>query len=231
MASTTQKCPHCGAGWAGKKVSSRHISACAKKTKATRSPVTVGASTLAAENLAGETSPTKDVSSAYSAWQGFKERTGTAVGRVKDKLKPAVLGGGRRKMAIAAVAVASVGFLSACASDADVASHNLSKAAEQFEIERRVVFFNGITDKYLLEISGRCSVETANSALGGSLEVTCKTGENEFKKHYLGLSDNVSFFVEQVEGADVSVYNYRVIYKPDVIVPDIELKTQVGSTP
>lgn len=44
-----------------------------------------------------------------------------------------------------ALSLASVGLagaaLSGCATDADTASHNLSKAAEQFEINRRVVFF------------------------------------------------------------------------------------------
>lgn len=113
-------------------------------------------------------------------------------------------------------------------SDADVAAKNLSKSAEMFEIQRRVVFFNGITDKYLLEITGLCSVETTDAALGGSLEVTCKTGPNAFKKHFLGLSDNVSYLVEQVESANVSTYNYRVVFKPDIIIPDIDFKTQVG---
>jgi hypothetical protein len=117
--------------------------------------------------------------------------------------------------------------MTGCSSDADVASSNLSKSAEQFEIDRRVVFFNGITDKYLLEIQGRCSVETGESALGGSLEVTCKVGPSEYKKHFLGLSDNVSYFVEQIEGASVSTYNYRVIFKPDVIIPAIDLETQL----
>jgi hypothetical protein len=53
-------------------------------------------------------------------------------------------------------------LVTACgSSDADVAAKNISKAAEQFEVARRIVFFNGITDKYLLEIDGYCSVETA----------------------------------------------------------------------
>jgi hypothetical protein len=85
------------------------------------------------------------------------------------------------------------------------------------------VFFNGITDKYLLTVEGRCSVETGDSALGGSLEVTCKIGDNQYKKHFLGLSDNVSFFVEQIEIANVSEYHYRVIFRPETIVPDIEV--------
>lgn len=135
----------------------------------------------------------------------------------------------KKKIALLAVLLSSVGLLSACNSDADVAARNLSVAAEQFEINRRIIFFNGITDKYLLEIQGLCSVESSESALGtGSLEVTCKTGPSEFKKHFLGLSDNVTYLVEQIDGASVSTYNYRVIFKPDAIVPNVDLKTQLG---
>ena len=118
---------------------------------------------------------------------------------------------------IAAVVVMSLTFVS-CTSDADVASRNLSVAAEQFEVERRVVFFNGITDSYMLTIEGRCSIEDFTT----QLTVTCKTGPEEFKKHFLGLSDNVTYFVEQLEGTDVDVFHYRVIFKPEVIVPDID---------
>ncbi len=133
-----------------------------------------------------------------------------------------------KKIGVIATGVLVAVSLSACATDADVASENLSKSAEMFEIERRIVFFNGITDKYLLEVQGRCSVESSESALGGSLEVTCKTGPTTFKKHFLGLSDNVSYFVEQLEGSSVSTYNYRVVFKPDVIIPAVDLETQVG---
>jgi hypothetical protein len=130
-----------------------------------------------------------------------------------------------KKIVFAGVA-AAIGMtaLAGCSTDADVASRNLSTAAEQFQVNRRIVFFNGITDKYLLEIQGLCSVESADSALMGSLEVTCKTGPSSFKKHFLGLSDNVSYFVEQIEGADVSTYFYKVIFKPSVIIPDIDIK-------
>lgn len=106
-----------------------------------------------------------------------------------------------------------------CATDADVASANLSVKAEQFEIERRIVFFNGITDTYLMTIQGRCSIEPSAKVL----RVTCKTGAGEYKKHYLGLSDNVSYFVEQMRDVDVSVYRYKVIFKPSTIIPDIDV--------
>ena len=107
-------------------------------------------------------------------------------------------------------------------SDADVASKNLSKAAEQFEVPRRIVFFNGITDKYLLEIQGFCSIEAGPSTgVAGSLEVICKTKDG-FKKNYLGLSDNVSYFVEQGKPTKVSTTRYRVIFKPETVVPNFD---------
>jgi hypothetical protein len=131
----------------------------------------------------------------------------------------------KKKFLIALVPVIAVAT-AACTSKADRVAENISKSAENFEIERRIVFFNGITDKYLLTVEGRCSVETSDSALGGSLEVTCKIGPNAYKKHFLGLSDNVSYFVEQIESADVSEYNYRVIFRPETIIPSVELDTE-----
>lgn len=125
-----------------------------------------------------------------------------------------------RKILAASAAALSIAALAGCSSDADVASKNLSKSADQFEITRRIVFLNGITDKYLLEITGRCSITDANR----QLEVTCKIGPNAYKKHFLGLSDNVSYMAEQLESADVSVYQYRVIFRPLEIVPDVTVR-------
>lgn len=130
----------------------------------------------------------------------------------------------KRIAAALAAGLVSIAALAGCTSDADRASENLSTAAEQFEINRRIVFFNGITDKYLLTIEGRCSVETGDSKLEKALEVTCKLGADKYKKHFLGLSDNVSFFVEQLEAKDVSVYHYRVLFKPENLVPDIDIQ-------
>lgn len=120
-------------------------------------------------------------------------------------------------IAVAAVTVA-LGATS-CATDADVVSRNLSKDAENFEIDRRVVFYNGITDKYMLVIEGRCSVERPEIGL----TVTCKTPDG-YKKHYLGESDNVTWFAEQLRERDVSDSHYKVIFKPGAIVADVDVK-------
>jgi hypothetical protein len=125
-----------------------------------------------------------------------------------------------RTILFAAAAIALSG-LAAC-SDADVASSNLSKAADNFEVQRRIVFYNGISGEYILTITGLCSLGNFDS--DGQLTVTCKTGPSEFKKHFLGLSDNVTFFAEQIEPVAVGTYQYVVNFKPSTLLPDFKLR-------
>jgi hypothetical protein len=106
--------------------------------------------------------------------------------------------------------------------DADVASQNLSTQADQFKIVRRIVFYNGITGDYILSVEGLCSL--GNEDVAGELSVTCKIGEESYKKHFLGLSDNVTYFAEQLESSSVDPYHYKVIFKPETIIPDIDLE-------
>lgn len=124
-----------------------------------------------------------------------------------------------KKLIVAAVATV---LLVGCSRDADIASRNLSRAADMFEVTRRIVFYNGITGDYMLTIQGLCSL--GNNDPARQLTVTCKTSPTEYKKHFLGLSDNVTFFVEQIDGVAASPYQYRVIFKPLSIVPDIEVR-------
>ncbi|MFA5152730.1 MAG: hypothetical protein WC554_09240 [Clostridia bacterium] len=125
------------------------------------------------------------------------------------------------KKILLVVIVLLVLLLSSCTA-ADIASNNLSRAADSFEVNRRIVFYNGITGDYMLEIDGLCSL--GNSDMSGELSVTCKTGAGIYKKHFLGLSDNVTYFVEQIEPVQADPYHYRVIFRPSVILPDIDLQ-------
>jgi hypothetical protein len=127
----------------------------------------------------------------------------------------------KKKLTIAFMGIMVI-LLTAC-TEADTVSQNISKAADSFEVQRRIVFFNGITDKYLLTIEGLCSLGNFDPAK--QLSVTCKVGENSYKKHFLGLSDNVSYFVEQTDAAYADPFHYRVIFRPETIIPDIDLQT------
>lgn len=128
----------------------------------------------------------------------------------------------KKTIAATALAITACIALAGCSNDADVVSHNISQDSDNFKVNRRIVFFNGITDKYLMTIEGKCSIKKDGN--DKQLEVTCKVGDNDYKKHFLGLSDNVTYFVEQVDGANVSPNHYKVVYKPETIVPDIELR-------
>lgn len=130
-----------------------------------------------------------------------------------------------KKILLASAAVLSLFTLTAC-NDAEVVSQNISTAADNFEVARRVVFFNGITDNYLLQIEGLCSIKADRPDM--QLEVTCKTGPKSYIKQFLGLSDNVSYLVEQLEGVDVSAYHYRRVFKPQTILSDWDFKGDAG---
>lgn len=91
---------------------------------------------------------------------------------------------------IAIVALAALLALPSCDNpESDVASFNVSQAAHNFEVVRRVVFYNGITGEYILTIEGLLSVTPED----GKLAVIVKTGPASYKKHYLGVSDNVTW--------------------------------------
>lgn len=130
-----------------------------------------------------------------------------------------------RSMAILAGVIFTVllftAMLAGCGGEADVASANTSKAADNFEVNRRIVFYNGITDSYILVIEGYCSLGNYDAI--GELSVTCKVGDSAYKKHFLGLSDNVTYFAEQIDAAAVDPYHYRVFFRPETVIPDIDV--------
>ncbi len=121
-------------------------------------------------------------------------------------------------LALVLIAIFAVG----CSREADIASRNVSVAADQFEVNRRIVFYNGISGEYILVIEGLCSLGNYDSAL--RMSVTCKVSPTEYKKHFLGLSDNVTFFAEHLEPSEASIFHYRVIFRPSTIIPDIDIE-------
>ena len=105
--------------------------------------------------------------------------------------------------------------------EANTASYNISQAADSFEINRQIVFYNGITGDYMYMIEGLCSIYDQ----GNQLDVTCKVGEGQYKKHFLGLSDNVTYIAEQIDAAEADPFRYRTIYRPESLLPDIDIQT------
>lgn len=120
--------------------------------------------------------------------------------------------------------VMAFSMLVGCNREAETVSYNLSRDADEFRVTRRVVFYNSITDTYILEMIGNISIKIDTAER--QLEVTAKIGPDQYQKHFLGLSDNVTYTVEQIGTSDVNPYRYQLIFKPESIIPiDIDIKT------
>ncbi len=130
-----------------------------------------------------------------------------------------------KRVLVAIITTGALALAITGCSAADVASSNISQDSDNFRVHRRVVFVNGITDEYLLEIEGLCSIkDSKDDNSKGQLEVTCKVGDDLYKKHFLGLSDNVTYVVEQLEPSTEDVYHYKVVFRPETILPDIRVE-------
>ena len=126
----------------------------------------------------------------------------------------------RRTAAAAALAIATALTLTSC-TQADRAAHNVSKEAENFNVERRLAVINTMHDTPQLEIVGKFSIDV--DAAEDQLEVTIKQDDGSFKKHFVGLGPTVTYVIEDISGADVSAFRYQVSYLPESIIP-IEMK-------
>lgn len=123
-----------------------------------------------------------------------------------------------KTIATASVALFAIA-LTSCSSDADVVDKNIKKAAEQFEIQRRIVAIDTISDKYIIQVEGFCSLEWPDNTRS---DIICKLKDGSYVKNTVHLSDNVTVVSEQMNGTAVSSTQYRVIFKPEVIVPNVD---------
>ena len=101
---------------------------------------------------------------------------------------------------------------------ADTVNHNLSQAADNFQVIRKITVYNARTDLVVLEMEGAMSI--SNNATR-ELVVTCMTGPNQYKKNYIYLNEYVIYVVEDISGTVTDPYHYKVhFYTP---IPDIDI--------
>ena len=97
---------------------------------------------------------------------------------------------------------------------ADKVSYNVSLEADSFGVCRKITVINSRTDTIIYELEGVFSLK---NSVNNELEIICRTGENEYKKHFIYLTDTVLYVVEDMQGADVSPYHYKVVFYPKMI--------------
>lgn len=98
--------------------------------------------------------------------------------------------------------------------ESDKVSYNLGKEADAFNIERQITVFNTRTDTILFQMTGVISL--ANS-LNKELEVICEVQPGEYRKHFIYLSPDTTYVVEDLGGANVSQYHYELNFLPQMI--------------
>jgi hypothetical protein len=126
-----------------------------------------------------------------------------------------------KKLAAIAAAGALVLGLSACGgSDAKTVSDNISKEADQFNVQRKITVLNTRTDKFMFYAEGRCSVERDN----GWLVAICRHAPDEYRKHLIGPATDAFPAVEQLAPIDVSRYHTLIVMRPEGIIPDLQLR-------
>lgn len=96
-------------------------------------------------------------------------------------------------------------------------SYNVSQEADNFNVIRRLTVINSRTDKPEFELVAAFSLQV--DGVENQIEIICETGENEYKKHFIGLNDETMYVVEDISGAEVDKFHYEVNFLPEQILP------------
>lgn len=121
---------------------------------------------------------------------------------------------------VAGVLAAST--LTGCSTEAERVSYNLSQQADNFNVVRQLTVINCIEGDVLFQMTGRMSIKADTS--DNQLEIIIEDG-GTYVKHFVGLSDNVTYVVEDLNlGANaVSKYKYTLNFNPNMWIPvDVE---------
>ena len=122
----------------------------------------------------------------------------------------------KKVIAVMLVLICLIGCLTGC-TEAENVNHNLSQAADNFQVVRKITVYNARTDLIVMEMEGLMSL--SNSATN-ELVVTCMTGPSEYKKNYIYLNDYVIYVVEDITGTVTDPYHYKVHFY--TALPDLD---------
>lgn len=122
-----------------------------------------------------------------------------------------------KKMIVSLISVILACLVLFGCTEAERASYNLSQEADNFNDIRQITVINCIQGDTLFQMTGKMSI-TADTA-DNQLEVIVQDENGEYKKHFIGLSDNVTYVVEDITAENVSEYHYTLNFNPKMWIP------------
>lgn len=122
-----------------------------------------------------------------------------------------------KKIIAIIVLLVCVSTLIGC-TEAEKVSHNVSKEADNFNVQRRLTVINCRTDKVLLSMTGVFSVQHSN----GDLDVIVQLPNGKYQKHFVGMNEWTTYVVEDISETKVSQYAYEIEFMPEAI-PGIKI--------
>ena len=123
----------------------------------------------------------------------------------------------KKLFAMVAVVMMLMVSMTGCVDEATVVSHNVSKEADNFNVVRRLTVINTRTDKCLLQMTGKISIEDVTDGIAVLVEVDRDKGI--YQKHWVYLNENTMYTVEDLNGVGVSKYAYELEFMPQELVP------------
>lgn len=126
------------------------------------------------------------------------------------------------KKVIVGIMAAAVLTLTGCGNEVDKVSYNLSKEADNFNDIRQITVINCLQGDVLFQMTGKMSINADVS--DNQLEVIVEDENGKYKKHFIGLSDNVTYVVEDVTSGEVEKYKYTLNFNPEMWLP-VEVET------
>lgn len=122
-----------------------------------------------------------------------------------------------KKFLFPLIAVVVLSVAGCATRESDMVSYNLSLEADNFNNARQITVINCLQGDILFQMTGKMSIEADTE--DNQLEIIVEDNEGGYKKHFIGLSDNVTYVVEDITSKDVDKYNYTLNFNPNMWLP------------
>ena len=112
------------------------------------------------------------------------------------------------------IALAAASLLLCSCREVNRVDYNLGVQADNFNVERQITVFNTRTDTVLFQLKGVFSLQNSGY---NELEVICEVGKGQYRKHFIYMSQDTTYVIEDLGGANVSQYQYKLNFLPQMI--------------